>query len=279
VANLSAVHSARPESPSLFSNGEFEIQFIPDGSAFKVVASGLAKALGFRSAADVVESLPDVDKGYELVRTPGGDQHVWVISEPGFYRAMGQRQAARVKDLEIRGQVERFQSWVFGDVLPSIRRTGSYSPTPALPQSYADALRELADAVEQRDNAVAELETAKPKAEAFDAYLAADDTDMLLRTAAKLLDTTEKKLRRHLLDAGFIFWTRSHTACGRAQYEPYAAHQQNGLFSLKKVTVTHETFGDCNHQTVYVTPKGLEAVRRHMAKTAVQPASELEATR
>src|SRR5690606_15505645 len=40
---------------------------------------------------------------------------IWIV---------GQRQAARIKDPEIRARVEAFQSWVFNDVLVTLRRDG-----------------------------------------------------------------------------------------------------------------------------------------------------------
>lgn len=78
-----------------FSSDEFELSILPDGDSFRVLAPGLAHALGFRQALDLTRTIPDSEKGYELVRTPGGEQRVGYVTEAGFYRALGQRQAAR----------------------------------------------------------------------------------------------------------------------------------------------------------------------------------------
>lgn len=119
----------------MFNNGEFELHITPIGDSFQVAATGLARALGVRDANTLVRSIPDTEKGYGLVRTPGGEQTVWHLTEPGFYRAMGQRQAARIRHAAVREQVERFQTWVFHEVLPSIRRTGGYLlPQASQPQ-------------------------------------------------------------------------------------------------------------------------------------------------
>ncbi|MFB7605251.1 BRO-N domain-containing protein [Streptomyces gardneri] len=114
-----------------FMNSEFDIQLIPAGDSFRVVASGLAKALGFREGSDLVRTLPEDEKQSETVRTSGGEQQVWMLTEPGFYRAIGQRQAARIRDLDVRRKVERFQAWVYGEVLPSLRAHGRYEVAPA----------------------------------------------------------------------------------------------------------------------------------------------------
>lgn len=112
---------------------EIALTFTPDDvDGFHVPAPQVARALGYRQALDLTRSIPETEKGYELVRTPGGEQRMGYLTEAGFYRALGQRQAAQIADTELRERVERFQSWVFGTVLPEIRRTGSYSPTPAL---------------------------------------------------------------------------------------------------------------------------------------------------
>ncbi|MGA4989955.1 BRO-N domain-containing protein [Nonomuraea bangladeshensis] len=111
----------------IFDNGEFEVCFTPAGDSFTVQAPGLARALGSRDANTLVANIPDDEKGYGLCRTPGGYQEVWHLTEPGFYRALGQRQLGRIKSPEMRAQVERFQRWLYHDVLPSLRRNGYYS--------------------------------------------------------------------------------------------------------------------------------------------------------
>lgn len=110
----------------MFSNGEFSLSFTSTGDSFRVSAPDVARALGFRDAPRLVQSIPADEKGYTLARTPGGDQRIWYLTEAGFYRALGQRQPARIRDDKIRAGVERFQAWVYGEVLPSIRKTGGY---------------------------------------------------------------------------------------------------------------------------------------------------------
>lgn len=108
-----------------FTNGEFQLEIRPhETDGFRALASSLARALGFREAYDLLRSIPRGEKGSELVRTPGGEQPAGYLTEAGFYRALGQRQAARIADESVRASVERFQSWVYSEVLPTIRKTG-----------------------------------------------------------------------------------------------------------------------------------------------------------
>ena len=109
-----------------FVNSEFNLELIPAGDSFRVAAPGLARGLGHRDAANMLASVPDDEKGYAPVSTPGGEQTVYYVTEPGLYRVMGQRQASRIKNKETRGKVDRFQRWIFHEVLPSLRKNGRY---------------------------------------------------------------------------------------------------------------------------------------------------------
>ncbi|MFF9118336.1 Bro-N domain-containing protein [Streptomyces massasporeus] len=114
-----------------FTNAEFDIEVLPRDNSFIVLAPGLAKGLAYKDAHDMMRSVPEDEKGSAPVRTLGGDQRVWHLTEPGFYRVIGQRQISRIKDDFIRGQVDRFQRWIFHEVLPSLRQNGHYSaPVP-----------------------------------------------------------------------------------------------------------------------------------------------------
>lgn len=139
----------------IFDNGEFKLEITLIGDTFKIQAPGLARSLAFHSARDMLRTVPDDEKGWETAPTLGGEQEMWHVTEPGFYRLIGQRQAARIKNEDVKKQVVRFQRWVFHDVLPAIRKTGSYSmPTaqPAIP-SHAETLRRWAAELEAREAA------------------------------------------------------------------------------------------------------------------------------
>lgn len=135
---------------ALFANDEFQLEIAPHGvDGFRVQAPGLSKALGFHSAADMLRSLPEDEKGSGLVQTLGGPQRVGYVTEAGFYRVVGQRQAARITNLEVRDAVARFQKWVFGEVLPSLRRRelapASAAPVVAAPRNELEVLRAVVD--------------------------------------------------------------------------------------------------------------------------------------
>jgi len=84
------------------------------------VASDLAKALGYRDAANMTRMLDGDEKDTQIVSTLGGDQKMTVVSESGLYHAV---MNSRVP------QAKMFRRWVTSEVLPQIRRTGGYIPT------------------------------------------------------------------------------------------------------------------------------------------------------
>jgi phage antirepressor YoqD-like protein len=206
-------------------------------------------------ASDFTRRLDDDEKGTHSARTPGGSQEVTIISESGLYVAVigSQAEGARA-----------FKRWVTHEVIPTIRRTGGYpaaSPTPALPQSYADALRELAASVEARDALAAEVGTLTPRAEAWD-ELAEAGTDYAVADAASILkragiDTGPQRLFETL---GEIRWT--YRGEGK-RWRPYATALDAGYLTERAMPPRLNSDGDLvpTVPQVRVTARGLERLR------------------
>ena len=81
------------------------------------------------------DGLEEDEKGAHIVSTPGGDQELLVISEPGLYRLLSRSRKPEAK---------RFTHWVFHEVLPTIRKTGGYGITQ---QHGSDLATLVGDAV------------------------------------------------------------------------------------------------------------------------------------
>lgn len=117
-------------------NPHTEIQtFHFEGTPFRVldeegdwwfIAADAAKPLGHRDANKITRILDADERGTRIVGTPSGQQEVSVISEPGLYRAIMQRRVTKALTPEMKAAIERFQRWVYHDVLPSIRKNGAY---------------------------------------------------------------------------------------------------------------------------------------------------------
>ena len=103
----------------VFSNTEFgELGvMIIDGKEF-FPATQCAMLLGYKNPQ---EAIRDKCKGVRKTLTPtnGGTQTVNYIPEGDLYRLIVSSKLPAA---------EQFEQWVFDDVLPSIRRTGGYTP-------------------------------------------------------------------------------------------------------------------------------------------------------
>ena len=106
----------------VFNNEEFgEIRTITIDGEIYFVGTDVAKALGYTNSRKAIKDhvdKKDVTKRYPLW-TNGGIQQVNIINESGFY--------SLVLASKIPG-AKRFKHWVTSEVIPSIRKTGAYSP-------------------------------------------------------------------------------------------------------------------------------------------------------
>nr|UVY58176.1 MAG: hypothetical protein [Bacteriophage sp.] len=112
--------------PFEFENNK--VRAMVDGDEVLFVASDIANILGYRDVAALTRTLDDEEKGTRPIGTLGGTQQLSVISEPGLYKAILQRQTGRMEIEVTKAFVKRFQRWVTHEVLPGIRKTGGYIP-------------------------------------------------------------------------------------------------------------------------------------------------------
>jgi prophage antirepressor-like protein len=111
------------------------------------VAADVCEALTINTEA--TRRLDDDEKGLRSTQTPSGEQEMTIINESGLYSLILTSRKPEAK---------RFKKWVTNEVLPSIRKTGSYN---ILPTNYIAALEDLlaskkaeALALGERDHAI-----------------------------------------------------------------------------------------------------------------------------
>ena len=102
----------------IFNNDEFgEVRILKEDGNFYFVASDVAKKLGYVNSSKAVnDHCKGVTKRYTL--TKGGNQELNFIPESDVYRLIVHSKLPAA---------DRFEKWVFDEVLPSIRKTGSYN--------------------------------------------------------------------------------------------------------------------------------------------------------
>ena len=110
------------------------------------VAADLCAVLQHSNNREAVSRLDDDEK--ITVSNPDGNPRAGIpltftlVSEAGMYELILTSRLPKAKD---------FKRWVKHDVLPAIRKTGSYSVS--LPKTLPEALRAYADEVERREQA------------------------------------------------------------------------------------------------------------------------------
>ena len=101
------------------------------------VAADVCAALELPETHKAIARLDDDEKGRNSIPTPGGQQEMSVVNESGLYSlVLGSRKP----------EAKRFKRWITHEVLPSIRKTGSYTSTTsvaALPSPTQDRVSSL----------------------------------------------------------------------------------------------------------------------------------------
>lgn len=113
------------------------------------VASDVAAVLEVGRTDDAVRRLDEDEKGTDTIRTPGGAQKMVVINESGLYSLIltSRKEAAK-----------RFKKWVTSEVLPLIRKTGSYAPEPVAVPTTAEAFAHAFTMIAESERRHAETE-------------------------------------------------------------------------------------------------------------------------
>lgn len=214
------------------------------------VARDVCAALGIQNSADTLAKvLDDDEKGVASVYTPGGDQRMATVNEPGLYSLILRSRKPEAK---------QFKRWITHEVLPSIRKTGSYAMLDGITRrDLAVMVVEAEDAREAAERLTKEL---APAAASWE-QLADAEGDYSLRRAAQILsrdpkiDIGQNRLARFLRQIGW---------CDRAG-QPYQAQVDADHLRQRATTYTHPRTGQLMATSqVRVTPAGLGALHHRL---------------
>ena len=111
-----------------FKNKEFgSVRMVDDNGRLLFCGADVAFALGYKNASKALgDHCKGVTKRYTL--TAGGRQSLSFIPEGDVYRLIVHSRLPGA---------ERFEKWVFEEVLPAIRKTGGYMTSSLLEQAAA----------------------------------------------------------------------------------------------------------------------------------------------
>lgn len=171
------------------------------------------------------------------------------LTEAGLYRMLNRSN---------KPEAEVFQKWVNKEVLPSIRKTGSYSLEHKTPQTFAEALKlayEQQLVIEEQKQKLIEAE---PKVEFYDT-VTGSDTTIDLGQAAKVLNYKglgRNKLFQYLRDKDILM-------SGNTPYQKYV---DAGYFRLIETTWNTPNNDSMIYLKTVVYQKGLDFLSKVIEK-------------
>ena len=232
----------------IFRNSEFgSIRVIEEDGKYLFCGSDVAKALGYSNPRKAVR---DHARGgtKRSIPTASGDQTMTFLPEGDVYRLIVHSRLPGA---------ERFEKWVFDEVLPAIHRHGGYlgdslarqiEQDPAVLYHFAEALVREKEKSERLEK---DLLLLKPKADYFDAFVEPGDSTNI-RATAKELDVPERLFCRFLQKEKYLY----RAPAGNLM--PYAEPFQRGLFIVRDFHYRHSARTGC--YTLF-TPKGKDELR------------------
>lgn len=181
----------------------------------------------------------------EVCQTPltdsmGRQQSTTIINESGLYHVILRSD---------KPEAAPFRRWVTNDVLPAIRKTGSYNaPQLTRSQLLATALIAAHEELEEKDKRIAEL---TPKGVFADA-VSASSQSILVGEMAKLLSQNgiqmgQNRLFSWMRENGYLIKDRKRTDYNM----PTQKSMELRLFEIKETSIAHSD----GHTSINKTPK------------------------
>lgn len=227
--------------------GELGIMLI-DGKEY-FPAHQCAKILGYSNPRDAVKRHCK-SEGVVKCDTPtaSGNQNVNYINEGNLYRLIVSSKLPAA---------EKFESWVFDEVLPAIRKTGSYIP-PEKPDSYliedpAERARRWAEEYEEKKLLEDKIKEDEPKV-TFAEHVTESGDAIDICSLANLAQKENIHIGRNRL----FQWLRENKFLkdyAPHKNEPYQKYIDRGLFKVTEYTYGTSDGEKCGIKT-YVTGKG-----------------------
>lgn len=134
------------EEIKIFNSEEFgDIRTVTIENEPMFCLSDVCKALGLTQPSKVKERLNEKGVSSIPTLTAGGEQKLLYINESNLYKTIFQSR---------KESAERFTDWVTSEVLPAIRKTGSYQK----PMSPVEMMRIQLGMIDDHEGRIADLE-------------------------------------------------------------------------------------------------------------------------
>ena len=242
----------------VFKNAEFgELTLLEIDNEPWFVGKEVAEKLGYENTKDsLARHVSEEDKRIiqrsENTRTIQRSENttleipnrgLTIINESGLYGLILGSKLESAK---------RFKRWVTSEVLPAIRRTGSYNNQPTGGKLLAMAVLEAQRLLDAKDEEIARM---KPK-EIFADSVASSHSTILIGELAKILkangfETGQKRLFETLRQDGFLIKRK-----GSDYNMPTQKAMELGLFEIKETVINNPDGSIRVSKTTKVTGKG-----------------------
>ena len=232
----------------IFKNSEFgQVRTVTVNGKPHFIASDITKALGYANSNDTIKKhCRWVAKCYiPHPQSKGKSLEVNAIPEGDLYRLIAHSELP---------SAEKFEAWVFDEVLPSIRQNGGYIANQenlSDAEILAKAVIVAQNVIAQKDKLISEM---KPKAEFFDT-VASSKTAIPMDQVAKVIG--KKGIGRNKLFA--ILRDKRILDRGNIPYQEYVDRGYFRVVEQKYTTPNGETH--INIKTL-VYQKGVDYIRR-----------------
>lgn len=229
----------------VFNNAMFgNVRVILQDNEPWFVAKDITNILGYQNSSKAIGDHVDIDdKLNNETLSSLGQRGGWLINESGLYSLILSSKLPSAK---------QFKRWVTSDVLPSLRKYGTYSMD--IPRTLPDALKAYANEIEAHNKTKALLEEQKPKVVFADA-VNASHTSILVGELAKLLRQNgysigQNRLFERLRNDGYLI------KCGSSKNIPTQKSMDMKLFEIKETTIVNSDGTLRITKTPKVTGKG-----------------------
>ena len=241
----------------IFENEEFgSVRTMEINGEPYFVGKDVAEILGYANTSKaLIDHVDDEDKLNNETLSSLGQRGGWLINESGLYSLILSSKLPTAK---------KFKRWVTSEVLPAIRKTGSYS-IQNKPDSYtiedpAARARRWAEEYEEKKALEAKIEEQKPLVEYAEHIQASKDV-IDMKSMAKLASKNGIKIGRNKL---FSF-LRDRKILDRENI-PYANYMDKEWFQVVESPYTFNN-GDVKIiRTTLVSPKGQIGIIRQLKK-------------
>lgn len=227
-----------------------------DGEPWFVLAD-LCAVLDITNVGNVSDRIDAVNiRRADVQNTRGQMRSTTVVSEAGMYEVVIRSD---------KPEAVTFRRWITSDVLPQIRKTGSYGTDKPRELQIAEALQLSADIIKEQDARIAELE---PSAKAWGHIVAADGS-YSVGDAAKMIANAGVPLGRQRLFDQLADWSWIYRDGGRGReaWRAYQSQVECGRLVLKaNRPFLNEKTGEYENAapTIRVTAKGVNEIYRRM---------------